>query len=143
MTVVLEKTTSHLEYFCDDSNIENLVLNSCTTRDINTLFRKLRPRLQGGETVKPLPRLKRVILGHEVQNENTMTRLRTLAPSYSTTLVEILEQRLDRSNSSFTVETDLTGFGWTPDTQARLRELNSKGYDIQFIDRFEDSEDDF
>lgn len=60
--------------------------------------------------------------------------------SEPTALMEMLEQRLDDSNCSFTFETIETMdamFEWTPDTQARMMELVNKGFDVRIAERVE------
>ncbi len=138
LTTLVLKDMSHLEYIPSDSNIETLILRYLKNSDINALFRKLTPNLQGWQTVKPLPRLKRITIRGRVSRRAPFVQCDILPQRYSIMLVEMLERRLDDIDNSFVFGTERTVFTWEPGAKTGLERLTNKGYDIRNVKGFEE-----
>lgn len=93
--------------------------------------------------MKPLPRLTTIRIIADIFEPDTFKGLEVLPLDFTAAMVEMLEQRLDESTPTFVLETTTTRFGRTTDTEARVKELTSKGYVVEITENFYEEEEDF
>jgi hypothetical protein len=122
---------SHFGYIRDDLNIEHLGMTSCTALDVLMLFQRLKPRREDQYVVKPLPRLKCLMIGEGDDS------LDYLGGAYSIAALGMLDGRLDHSNQAFHLDMPSVHIEWLPEVRERLAQLVESGFDIRINERVE------